>query len=189
GAPAAVGVQEGRLDGNDPSQLIAPAIGKTRPLPGKLAAAKDEVLLAVTPDGKTVVSVEPKAKALRLWSWPAGELEKTIPLNPPGKFSFSRCSASAFSPDGKQLVAVMLYADPDKQQFIRRVPDDPFVERWDLTTGTLLERHKGETVLNPLLITTARRPLLMEKNHIRDAVSRQEVVRLSFREGEQRDLS
>jgi RNA polymerase sigma factor (sigma-70 family) len=187
--PGGVFVQDNRWGADDPVQFLDAATGKRLPLPGALAEAKKAVFLALAPDSKSVISVELRKRAFHVWSWPKGELLKTVPLTPPGKFTFSRCSDCAFTPHGKQFVAVMQYADPARQQELRQVPDHPFLERWDLAAGKLLERRDAGETFSPILIPAGNRLLLQEKNVIRDAASGKEVVKLSFGEGQTRDLS
>src|SRR5204863_266274 len=139
--PGEIVVHDNRFGEDGPATLLDPKTGKSRRLPGKLGEAGEDVLLAVAPDGKTVVSLEPRKASFRVWSWPAGELHRTVPLAPPGKFRVSRCAAGAFTPDGRQFVAVMHYADPAAQWGIRQDPDHAYVERWDLDAGKLLGRE------------------------------------------------
>jgi RNA polymerase sigma factor (sigma-70 family) len=188
--PDALVVQEDRWGDDGPTTLLDPATGKPRQLPGKLSEAKEDVLLAIAPDGKTMVSLDRKAPALRVWSWPDGAALRTIRMVLPGKFRVSRCAAVSFTPDGKQLVTVMHYAAPDplKIQF-QQVPDDRFIERWDLTTGKLLEQTHTKDFSNPLLLPAGNRLLLLEKSQVRDAVSGREIVQLSFADGQTRDLT
>jgi WD40 repeat protein len=185
--PGGVFVQD--TGGGDAVQLLDAATGKRLPLPGALAGASKDAFLAMAPDGKTVISVSLQKPAFHVWSWPGGELQKTTPLTPPGKFTFSRCSGCAFTPDGKQFVAVMHYSDPDRQEFRRQVPDPPFLERWDLAAGKSLGRREIGERFTPVLIPAGNRLLLQEKNLIRDAVTGEEVSRLTFGEGQTRDLS
>ena len=186
--PNAIVAQEERWGQHGPATLLDPATGKLRPLPGKLKEAKEESLLASGPDGRSIVSLIPRKSEMRVWSWPGGELQKSIPLAPPGNFTLSRCSGHAFTADGKQLVAVMHYADPNAQFAIRRAPDHAFLERWDLSAGKLLSRTAADEQAYPLLIPSRSRVLLKEKNQLRDVVTGQVIATLTFAEGISNDL-
>src|SRR5262249_35845450 len=150
--PEGVVVQEDPFSGGYPAELIDPATGKARPLPGKLGEARQDVLLAVAPDGKAVVSLEGKGPAFRVWSWPAGALLKTVPLLPPEKRRSALCEACSFTPDGKQFVAVVHYSGPSEWQIKGPSADRPFVERWDLGAGKMLGRVDAKGLDHPVLV-------------------------------------
>jgi WD40 repeat protein len=184
----AVIVQEDRWGETGPAQLIDPANGKAHPLPGKLREAIGDVLIAIAPGGKSVVSLEPKLPAFRVWSWPGGELQKSVPIKPPEKLTVKRCAAAAFDPEGKQFVAVMQYTNPNDFLQFRGEPDPPSVERWDLNAGKLIERLEKAADSSPILIPTPSSLLIQEKDHVRNAISGAVIAKLSFQPGITRNL-
>ena len=182
-ADSAIVSEDQRWDSNELAVRIDLATGKRRPLPGKLGAVKSPVPLALAPGGKRVVTLDrdPKKPALDVWSWPAGEPLLHVPLQPPGKLVVSRCSAASFTPDGKELVAVMRYDDPAAPFAMRQAPTQPFLERWDLTTGRLLERSTQTSAHPPRLLRHRNGVLLWTAGpELRDAVSGQVVVTLQL---------
>jgi WD40 repeat protein len=143
----------------DPQQRlqaqIDPADGKSRPLPGKLGTAKGESILVLSPDGKTLATLNTTAAALRVWSWPAGDLLKTMKLPPFGKLQVQSCDSAHFSPDGTQFVGRFRYAEPEDRFAIRGgepSPDVRRIERWDVKATRLLELVEGEAGRHGLLI-------------------------------------
>lgn len=180
----AVLVQETGFGQGGPASCLDGATGKARALPGALARADKEPFLACSPDGKIVVTLDPKKPALRTWSWPAGELQKTLPMAPPGKLQLARCAAAQFTPDGKQFVAIMNYSDPTQMWEWRQVPDRSFIERWDLASGTLVERTQGAGEQAPLLLPHPRGLYLWGKdNTVCDAVSGKAIVKVQVPDG------
>jgi RNA polymerase sigma factor (sigma-70 family) len=131
-----------RLQG--PPLCLDAATGQPRPLPGDLAEAGKENFLACSPDGTTVVTLDAKWTAFRVWSWPAGRLQKTVPLVMPDKFELNQCAEARFIPDGKHFVAVLYCIGPGEQPGQRQLINHPFVETWDLAAGKRLGRMELE---------------------------------------------
>jgi WD40 repeat protein len=154
------------------ARCLDAATGRMRPLPGKLAAAREDHFLACSPDGKTLVTLDTRKAAFRVWSWPAGELRTTVSLFQQGALRLTDCDAAHFTPDGKHFVAVVYYSDPAEQQEIRQVPDHPFVETWDLAAGRQLGRVELQPGKSPLLIPHSTGVYFWGKgDEVRDAVS------------------
>jgi RNA polymerase sigma factor (sigma-70 family) len=168
-----------------PAHCLDAATGRPRALPGKLAEAKQDIFLACSPDGTTVVTLDAKKPAFRIWSWPAGALRTTVPLLPPGQLRLGRwCPVAHFTPDGKHLVAAVYYSDPGEQQVMRRVPDHPFVETWDLAAGKLLGRSEVPIRNSPVLLPHATGLYFLGKdNEVRNAVTGRLLVKLRVPEG------
>jgi hypothetical protein len=167
-----------------PPHCLDAATGKPRALPGKLAEAKQDAFLACSPDGTTVVTLDAKKPAFRIWSWPAGALRTTVPLLPPGKLRLERCPVAHFTPDGKHFVAAVYYSDPGEQQVMRQVPDHPFVETWDLAAGKLLGRSEVPIRNSPVLLPHATGLYFLGKDdEVRNAVTGRLLVKLRVPEG------
>jgi RNA polymerase sigma factor (sigma-70 family) len=162
------------------------ATGERKPLPGKLGTLKSQVPLAIAPDRKRVVALnrDRKDPAFDVWSWPAGQPLAHVPIVPPDKLAVNRCAAAYFTPDGKQLVAVMYYDDPKANLRISRLPARPYIERWDLSAGELLDRTKPSSE-TPHLLTYAKGLLLWDSGtELRDPVSGRVIVKLLIPENE-----
>jgi WD40 repeat protein len=209
--PEGLVVQEAIYGAPGPGALLDATTGKRRPLPGALGRANsapgdplqraaDEVL-AMTPDGKSVVTLARYAReadnpdrdaevnikqlirgghpsAFRVWSWPGGELKKTLMLTPPEGLALEGCSAAHVTPDGKQLFAVVRYRDLEPE---RRVRIRASSERWDLTTGTRISRSDSGTGDKPAkLIPSADGILVLADGpELRDAVTGVRAVKLT----------
>jgi len=179
------------LDSPKPGLRIELATGQSKPLPGQLGKAKRTLPLAVSPDGKKVVTLafDAKKPAFEVWSWPAGERLAQVPLEPPGKFGLRYCAAAYFTPDGQQLVALLYYDDPAEQEAMRRVPAHPFIERWDLAAGKLLDRSKPGKGNEPQLLPCGKGLWSWTaENEIRDAITGALLVKLQFPEDEAIDV-
>jgi WD40 repeat protein len=122
------------------AKRIGLASGKVLPLPGKLGEAQHDAPLAISPDGKTVVTLSIEKPAFHVWSWAAGDLLRTILLIGPDRTVLRRCPQAEFTPDGKQFVAVLHYGDADRRPFKDMILDRRYIERWDLAAGKMLER-------------------------------------------------
>ena len=182
--------------------LLDPATGKARKLPGAMAEEKRvkdafggrgvsrDALLAVSPDGKSAVTLEPQRPALRVWSWPAGELRATLPIEAPDKLALRSCPAAHVTADGKQLVALMLYTNPQPFQGSRSGPDHtPYLERWDLAAGKRLEQTNLGHGTTPALVSNGSRVLVVQgEGQVRDAPTQKEVTKLTSDEGRTIDL-
>src|SRR5262249_54075192 len=103
--------------------LLDLATGKARALPGDMGKGMKvppmgfgvggtsyDTLIAIAPDGKSAITLEQIPRdfftaqaALRVWSWPAGELKKTLELDVPKDLVVSRLDGK-FTPDGKELL-------------------------------------------------------------------------------------
>ena len=121
--------------------LIDPATGKPLPLPGKLGADGKDVPLALSPDGKTLVTYDRPKPAFCTWSWPAGELLKRVPIPPLGK-KLPSCGRAGFSADGKTFFARMTYSEPPRYGWgsgFERMHDVSVIEPWDLAAGKSLK--------------------------------------------------
>jgi RNA polymerase sigma factor (sigma-70 family) len=173
----AVVVQE-NFGNTGPALCLEGATGKRLPWPGKLAAAQQEEFLACSPDGRALVTLDGKEAALHVWTWPAGDLRRTLALVPPRRLKLARCGDARFTPDGKHFVAVLAYSDPAEQQWIRAVPDHPFIETWDPEAGKLLGQVEI-TKNQPVLIPHARGLYFWGKeDEIRDAVTGRALTKL-----------
>lgn len=73
-------------------------------------AVRDD-LVALSPDGKTAVTVDRHSPALKVWDWPKGTLRATHPFDPPEKRQFDRIDGATFTTDGKELVGLFVYPD------------------------------------------------------------------------------
>jgi WD40 repeat protein len=177
-----------------PTLRIDLATGQKKPLPGKLGEAKHAFPLAVSPDGKSIVTLtlDPLQKpTFEVWSWPAGQRLTQTALQPPDKFMLRYCAAARFSPDGKQFIAVMVYDDPAEWGGISMPPGHPFLERWDLATGKLLSQSEpGKGNWAPRLLPYRKGLLFwLTGNHnqrrddeVRDGISGRLVVQLQYPE-------
>ncbi len=163
------------------------ATGKRTPLPGKLGALKSLVPLAIAPDGKRIVTLQQDRKqpALDVWSWPKGEPLRHVPLKPPGKLALAYCTAAYVAPNGRQLVAVMCYEDANGLLAMQRLPAQPFVERWDLMAGKLIERFAQSANRPPHLLRYRDGVLLWSADaEVRDVVTRKLVAELEIPKNE-----
>jgi WD40 repeat protein len=194
--PEGVVVQEFYFGGPGPGSLLDPRTGKRGPLPGALGEAKSappfpqssptpDALLAMTPDGKSVVTLALHTPALRVWVWPGGELRATLPITPPENRLLEGCQSAQVTPDGKHLVALVRYRS-NTIDFGRR-HDPVFVERWNLATGKLLAREGGDPIKpTESLIPFADGVLVRGPGlELRDAVSGLSVVKLTLSEKQQ----
>jgi RNA polymerase sigma factor (sigma-70 family) len=170
--PEGVVVQEQNIRREpEPGWLLDPKTGKREPLPGALGAAKTtrpnspnspptpDALLALTPDGKTIVTLAQHTLAFRTWAWPSGELKTTCLITPPQGLTFFDCREVHVTPDGKQLVALMRYLRSVNNNFQRQ---PVFVERWDLVSGKMLARADGSDPSPPKLIPYADGVLILD---------------------------
>jgi RNA polymerase sigma factor (sigma-70 family) len=137
-----------------PAFCVDLADGRKKPLPGKLGDAKNAYPLAISADGKKVVTLTRgrKKPTWDVWSWPAGEHLVQLPGQPPGDFGLHSCTQAHMSPDGQQLLAVVYYDSPDERPTMSRFPPHPFIERWDLATGKLLDRFEPAAGNPPRLL-------------------------------------
>jgi RNA polymerase sigma factor (sigma-70 family) len=179
----AVLIEERKWGFGGPSRCLDAATGKPRALAGKLAEAKEDAVLACSPDGTTVVTLDAKKPAFRVWSWPAGALRATAPLVPPGRLRLELCPVAHFTSDGKHFVAAIYYSDPGEQQALRRVPDHPFVETWDLAAGKLLGRSEVPIRNAPVLLPHPTGLYFLGKDEVRNAVTGRVLAKLRVPEG------
>jgi WD40 repeat protein len=159
------------------------ASGKPRPLPGKLAAATRDTFLACSSDGTKILSLDTKQPAFRVWSWPAGELWKSVPLVPPRKLRLAQCVAAEFTPDNKGFVALVYYYDLTDRQVMPRTPAYPFVETWNLAAGKLLGRIELKARFFPNLMPHPSGPFFLDIEKVRDAITGAPLVQLHVHEG------
>ena len=200
--PEGIVVQESLFGTNGPGSLLDLKTGKRRPLPGELASAVTkpmiaamgvpaaDALLAMSPDGQTMVTLALHSSVFRVWSWPAGKLRATVPIAPPEKFKVGHCLAAHFTPDGKQLVVVMHY---ERAEFLLdggRRYEPIFIERWDPATGKMLDRANGGTThAPPKLIPYANGVIVLgNSSKLRDAVTGATVMNLALPEGQADDF-
>jgi RNA polymerase sigma factor (sigma-70 family) len=187
-ADSAIVCEDQRWGYDELAVRIDLATGRRTPLPGKLGALKSPVPLAIAPDGRKFVTLDrdPKQAALEVWSWPEGKPLARLPLAPPGKLTIGHCSAAYITPDGRQLVAVMHYNEESElRQLLRQLPPQPFIERWDLTTGKLLERAGADSDHPPQLLAHRKGLLLWTAGReIRDAVTGKVVAKLQIPKNE-----
>jgi len=139
--------------------LLDLATGKARPLPGEMGKGRKSAglggdmvvydsLVAVAPDGKsavTVRSVTPvflgqQDSSLQLWSWPAGELQKSITVEVPSDLFVSRVRGR-FTADGKELRTVT-WCRLRQPPFSGPNLPPMLIDRWDTATGKRLEREQ-----------------------------------------------
>lgn len=137
--------------------LLDLATGKARPLPGDMGKGKKSAglggnrvvydsLVGVSPDGKSALTVRTVAptfggqqeSSLHLWSWPAGELKKSMTVEVPSDLLVLRVRGT-FSADGKELRTVTYCWKP---QF-SGTGSPRLIDRWDTATGKRLEREQG----------------------------------------------
>jgi hypothetical protein len=73
----------------------------------------------------------------------------------------------------------MYYSDPAEQEWIRRVPDHPFVETWDLAAEKLLGQIEAGPKNHPVLLPHANGLYFWGKDdEIRDAVTGRTLTKL-----------
>lgn len=172
--------------------LVSLSTGKRSPLPGDMATGKkvkwgygERVVypspLVLTPDGKTVVTLNVESSALELWDWPTGKLRYTAPFAPPEKFRTSQMSTAVTINGGKELLALFVYDEEMPSEgsgpaFRGMVQ----LERWDLTTGNRLEVTPYPQYAMPGLLSDGEKPLLADNYFvIKEALTGKEVFRLS----------
>ncbi|HEV3440784.1 MAG TPA: sigma-70 family RNA polymerase sigma factor, partial [Gemmata sp.] len=187
---------DSRYGGSRVGSLLDARTGKRQPLPGALGEAKSkpvngppgyqtpDTLLAMSPDGKSMVTFALHDSAFRVWSWPGGASKKTVSITPPEGMSINKCFSAQFTPDGKQFIAAMFY---QKKNYIAQPGSDlqrdpTFVERWDLADGKMLSRTKsGNDHSPPRLIPYPKGVLVLsDKPEIWDAVTGEIVVTLTL---------
>jgi RNA polymerase sigma factor (sigma-70 family) len=200
--PEGVVVQESSFGATGPGALLDAKTGKSRPLPGELATAATrpavaalgqpvaDALLAMSPDGHSLVTLALHTSSFRVWSWPAGKLTATVPIAPPEKLKLARCLAAHFTPDGRLLIAVMHYERARDLLEGGRRSEPVFVERWDLSGGKMLGRESGGTThAPPKLIPYADGVMVLGGGPaVRDAGSGAVVAKLTVPEGQAEDL-
>lgn len=173
---------------NRPSPCLDAATGKPRPLPGQLAKIRD-VFLACSPDGKRVLTLDTMKSAFRVWSWPAGALQTTLPLAPPRPLQAGQprplkladCRTAHFTPDGKHFAAVVSYSDPAEEFTTSRGPNHAVVETWDVASRRRLRSTQPDTRHLPVLIPHATGLYYFGKDgEIRDTVSGRLLVKLQL---------
>jgi len=185
-----------------PGALLDAKTGKRRPLPGALGEAKSppmpqtrpvaDLLLAMAPDGKSMVTLEWHTPAFRIWSWPSGELKATLAIVPPEKHRLGGHSAAHFTPDGKQFIVVVQYNSSELALPGSNFRKEPvFVERWDLAKGNMLDRtNAGNDDSHPKLIPYADGVLILGAGpELRDAVTQKCVMTLGQPEKEPLDFN
>ena len=200
--PEGIVVQESLFGMNGPGSLLDAKTGKCRPLPGELASAVSkpmiaemgrpaaDALLAMSPDGMSMVTLALHDSAFRIWSWPTGKLKSTVPIAPPEKLKLGHCLAGYLTPDGKQFVAVMDYNRTDNFLEGGKRSDPVFIERWDLANGKMLSRVDGGTTHSPpKLIPYANGVMVLGSGpEVRDAVTGTTLVKLTIPEGQADDF-
>jgi WD40 repeat protein len=178
--------------------LLDLATGKARKLPGAMSEGRKvpsdglladgfvyDSLVAVAPDGKSAVTVRDLALGrggvqqteLRLWSWPAGELSKTIAVEVP-KELFANIVRGRFSPDGKELHTVTWCARR-KLRFSGEMSVPMLIDRYDAATGKRLDRKEMRDVYPFWTADGDRLFMLRDKNQIDEAFSGKAVVKLA----------
>ena len=162
----------------------------TKPMIAALGQPVADALLAMSPDGKSIVTLAFHASAFRVWSWPDGRLQAAMPIAPPGKLAISRCSSASFTKDGKQFVAVMQYHKINNEFDSGRLHDPTFVERWDLAAGKMLARQDGGTNNSPPKLIPYSGGVLVLGNgpELRDAVTGATFTKLSVPDGQADDF-
>jgi WD40 repeat protein len=139
--------------------LLDLATGKARPLPGQMGKGRKSAgfggnvvvydsLVAVAPDGKSAVTVRivtpvlggQQDSSLQVWSWPAGELKKSITVEAPSDLLVSRVRGR-LTADGKELRTVT-WCRLGKPQFSGPNLPPMLIDRWDTATGKRLEREQ-----------------------------------------------
>jgi hypothetical protein len=75
-----------------------------------------------------------------LWSWPAGELKKSIAVEVPSDLLVSRVRGR-FTTDGKEL-RTMTWCRLRQPPFSGAVLPPMLIDRWDMATGKRLEREQ-----------------------------------------------
>jgi WD40 repeat protein len=170
--------------------LIDLATGKTKPLPGDMGKEKRgsnplrwigpvvtrDTLLAIAPDGKSAVTYEPQDQELRVWSWPAGELKKTMPHGVPHELVVWRVRAR-FTPDGKELLTAT------DCHLLRPPPSGPpytpvFVDRNDMTKWKWVERKKLDEACPVWAADGSRLFVVLNKGEVEEAFTGKSVARL-----------
>lgn len=161
--------------------LVTLSTGKVAELPGDMAKGtivsggfgeRREPLVAVTPDGKTAVTLDRQAFALKLWDWPKGKLRSTLKFDPPEKTRFGGVRGVAFTPDGKELVGTFEYPEykptPGSGPAFRGVM---CFERWDLSGEKRVERSTDKWLVTPSLAANGKRVLALNKGSVIDALT------------------
>jgi WD40 repeat protein len=177
--------------------LLDLANGKARPLPGAMGKGKTvpptgfglggtsyDNLIAVAPDGKVVVtlenyalSLESQQTALRLWSWPAGELKKTLELDVPKDLVVSRMEGK-FTPDGKEFLTTT-WCRLQQPPFSGRLSIPLLIDRWDMMTGKRIERKQTHDVHPVWTRDRSRLLVVRDKGEVQDAFSGDAVAKLT----------
>jgi hypothetical protein len=195
-------VQENLFGANAPGALLDAKTGKRQPLPGALGKAESkpriegmgrpvaDTILAISPDGKSIVTLALHESSFRVWSWPDGALKTTIKDIPPEKLELGFCFAAHFTPDGKQLVVAVQHRSNADRFEIRRRIEPSFVERWDVTTGKMLARTQtGTDHSPPKLIPYADGVLVFGSDpEVRDAVTGSTIAKLTVPMGQADDF-
>jgi WD40 repeat protein len=167
------------------------AMGQERPQPpGVFDGVTRDSILACAPDGKSAVTLDRERPALRLWSWPAGELQATLPIEAPGELVFDRCRDVAFTPDGMKLVALIFYTERMIRQGSRASPDHyPYLERWDVAARKRIDRSDLGPRITPSFVANRSRLLVVREGaEVRDAVSGELQTTLVPGEGQRLDF-
>jgi WD40 repeat protein len=199
---AAIVVDAGWTGAGLPMPPLEVATGKARPLPGAMAEGRKrsigngtgpeyDTLVGLSPDGTTAVTVDRSTPAIRVWAWPAGTLKQTIPVESPDpKHGFTSCPAASFTPDGKQVVALMLYDPRAIQMGSRSGPDHtPYLERWDVATGKRTDRTELGAGTTPALVSNGSRLLAVRAGGIvMGAVSGKEIAKFGPGDGIRTDM-
>jgi WD40 repeat protein len=182
------GVAEPLLDlANGKARSLPGAMGKGTEVPGMgfgVGGTSYDSLVAIAPDGKSAVTLEnystdlvTQQTALRVWSWPAGELKKTMALDVPKDLFVSRLEGR-FTPDGKELLTAA-WCRLQNPPFSGPVSIPVLLDRWDMTTGKRIERKQTRDV-HPVWTRDGSQLLVVrDKGELQDAFSGKAVAKLT----------
>lgn len=165
-----------------PQSVLDLNTGKLSALPGDMAKQRKVKVrketrtvpilpVAISPDGKTAVSVDQSKPAQEVWNWKTGKRRKVLPFDAPAKMRLDAIQDVAFSADSKELVVVSCYNEIHPPTlgvcgFIGSA--QVCLERWSIAKGEQLERISYKKYTPAGLASNGKRCVLIRLDKVAD---------------------
>jgi WD40 repeat protein len=133
-----------KRDIEDMEALYGKEMAKKEPL--TYQAKFQDAIVGMSPDQKTMITLDKEKNTLKLYDWPTGDLQRILILNTPEKMQVNNVQNIVYSPDLSKLHMLIGYSrlipNPGKQI----VDNLTRYEVWDLKTTKQIKEHYSSYV-------------------------------------------